>query len=91
MLSRVDLDTGKIADIVVREDGATAESWRLTRDAKRALVIRDILTDAKRAAIFVVDLATGKEQQLTEYAYDLDRPDRMPDGRIVFNTPGLGT
>ena len=91
MLSRVDLDTGKVTDVIVREDGATAESWRLSRDAKTALVIRDILTDAKRAAIFVVDLATGEEQQLTEYAYDLDRPDWMPDGRIIFNTPGLGT
>jgi Tol biopolymer transport system component len=91
MLSRLDLDTGAMVDVVVREDGATAESWRLSPDAKRALVIRDILNDAKRAAIFVVDLATGDEQQLTDYAYDLDRPDWMPGGGVIFNTPGLAT
>lgn len=36
-----------------------------------------------------MDLATGDERQLTPYDYRLDRPDWMPDGRIVFNSPGL--
>ena len=90
MLSRFDLDTGVMADVVVREDGATAESWRLSPDGARALVVRDILADAKRAALFDVDLATGDERQLTPYDYQLDRPDWLPDGRIVFNSPGLG-
>ena len=90
MLSRLDLDSGEMVDVVVREDDATAENWRLSPDGKQAAFVRDILTDAKRAAIFVVDLATGKERQLTAYDYSLDRPDWMPDGRIVFNSPGLG-
>jgi Tol biopolymer transport system component len=90
MLSRLDLDTGRMVDVVVREDDATAENWRLSPDGTQAAFVRDILTDAKRAAVFVVDLATGVERQLTAYDYSVDRPDWMPDGRIVFNSPGLG-
>jgi Tol biopolymer transport system component len=90
MLSRLDLDTGVMADVVVREDGATAEAWRLSLDGSRALVNRDMLSDASQAAIFVVDLASGEERQLTPYDYSLDRADWMPDGRIVFNSPSLG-
>ena len=90
MLSRLDLDSGEMVDVVVREDDATAENWRLSPNGKQAAFVRDVLTDAKRAAIFVVDLATGRERQLTAYDYSLDRPDWMPDGRIVFNSPGLG-
>ena len=90
MLSRLDLDTGKVVDVVVREDSTTAENWRLSPDAKQAAFVRDILTDAERSAIFVVDLATGEERQLTPYDYSLDRPDWMPDGRILFNSPSLG-
>ena len=90
MLSRFDLDTGVMEDILVREDGPTAETWRLSPDGTQALFIRDILTDAKRAAIFVADLATGEERQLTPYDFSLDRPDWLPDGRIVFNSPSLG-
>ena len=81
---------GEMVDVVVREDGATAENWRLSPDAKQAAFVRDILTDRSGAAIFVVDLATGEERQLTPYDYSLDRPDWMPDGRIVFNSPSLG-
>jgi Tol biopolymer transport system component len=90
MLSRFDLDTKEIADVIVREDGRTAETWRLSPDGTQVLFIRDILTDAKRAAIFVADLATGEERQLTPYDFSLDRPDWLPDGRIVFNSPSLG-
>jgi Tol biopolymer transport system component len=90
MLSRLDLASGEMVDVVVREDGSAAENWRLSPDGKHAAFVRDILTDAKRAAIFVVDLATGDERQLTAYDYSPDRPDWMPDGRIVFNSPGLG-
>ena len=89
MLSRFDLDTREMTDVVVREDGPTAESWRLSPDGTQALFIRDILTDAKRAGVFVVDLATGEERQLTPYDFSLDRPDWMADGRIVFNSPSL--
>jgi len=89
MLSRFDIDTREMTDVVVRKGGPTAESWRLSPDGTQTLVIRDILTDTKRAAVFVVDLATGDERQLTPYDFQLDRPDWMPDGRIVFNSPGL--
>ena len=90
MLSRVDLATGEVIDVVVREDGATAENWRLSPDGTRALVVRDILTDSKGAALFSVELATGDERQLTPYDSSLDRPAWLPDGRIVFNSPSLG-
>ena len=90
MLSRLDLASGEMVDVVVREDDATAENWRLSPDGTQAAFVRDILTDAERAAVFVVDLATDKERQLTPYDFSLDRPDWMPDGRIVFNAPSLG-
>jgi Tol biopolymer transport system component len=80
-----------MTDVIVREDGATAESWRLSRDAKQALVVRAHRGDLQHAAVFVVDLGSGQEQQLTDYAYELDRPDWMPGGGVVFNSPGLGT
>ena len=90
MLSRLDLASGEMVDVVVREDDATAENWRLSPDGTQAAFVRDILTDSEGAAVFVVDLATDKERQLTPYDFSLDRPDWMPDGRIVFNAPSLG-
>jgi Tol biopolymer transport system component len=89
MLSRVDVATGAVTDIVVREDGYAAEQWRISPDGTRAAFTRgDLATDGP-SAVFVVDLASGEERRLTAFDWS-DNPDWLPDGRIVFSTPGLG-
>jgi Tol biopolymer transport system component len=90
MLSRLDLDTGVVTDVVVREDGQTAENWRLSPDGTEAAFTRAYIADDSHAAVFVVNLATGTERQLTPYAYSLDIPEWLPGGRILFNSPSLG-
>ena len=90
MLSRFDLGSGTLSDVVVRDDGFTAEEWRISPDGTRAAFTRAPLTEDEGAALFVVDLASGDERRLTTGELFVASPDWLPDGRIVFNAPPLG-
>ena len=91
MLSRFDVATGKMADVVVRKDGWVAEEWRISRDGTSAVFVGgDTSVDLTKTRVYLVDLDTDEQRALTDGATSPARPDWLPDGRIVFDAPGLG-
>jgi Tol biopolymer transport system component len=90
MFSRFDIATGKMADVVVRENGWIAEEWRISRDGTAAVFVGgDTSVDTKSRA-YIVNLDTNKQRALTNGDTSPARPDWLPDGRIVFDAPPLG-
>jgi Tol biopolymer transport system component len=87
---RLDLASGTVSDVLLREDGKTAEQPRLSPDGSQVAYTRyNPILASTGSAIFVSDLAGGEERQLTDWDLWAAYPDWAPDGTIVFNTRNL--
>ena len=91
-VGRLDIASGTVSDVLVREDGMTVVQPRLSPDGSQVAYTRwDEIDDPPTgSAIFVSDLAGGEERQLTEWDLWAAYPDWGPDGTIVFTTYDLG-
>lgn len=91
-VGRLDLASGTVADVLVREDGMTVVQPRLSPDGSQVVYTRwdEIDDPATGSAIFVADLAGGEERQLTDWDLWAAHPDWGPDGTIAFTTYDLG-
>lgn len=91
-VARYDLESGKVSVVLSRKDGMTAEQPRVSPDGGRVVYLRfrDVLDNAKGSAIFVCDLAGGREVRLTPWTMQAAYPDWSVDDVIVFHTYDLG-
>ena len=90
MLSRFDVATETMADVVVRKDGWVAEEWRVSRDLASAVFVGGDMSVDAMTRVYIVDLDTDMQLVLSKDEVSPARPDWLPDGRIVFDAPGLG-
>jgi Tol biopolymer transport system component len=92
-VARLDLATGEVDVVLTGQDGMTAEQARISPDETQLVYtrFRDPAEPLAGSAVFVTDLAGGRERRLTEFDAYGAYPDWSPDGtRIVFNTFDLG-
>lgn len=85
---RHDLTSGESAAVLTREDGMTVEQPRVSPDGKAVAYVRfrNITGPDPDAALFVADLETGEERQLTDWGLMPADPDWSVADRIAFNT-----
>jgi Tol biopolymer transport system component len=89
-LWRYRFDTGSAGPVITRHDRSIEES-RMSPDATKAVYVsyRNLESDAPDDALFVVDLATGHERRITDWATFAAYPDWSIDDVIAFNTRDL--
>ena len=91
-VGRLDLATDEVSVVLEREDGLSAEQPRISPDDSQLAYTRfkDEGFTTVGTAIFVANVAGGKERRLTDWELFGAYPDWSPDGAIVFNTRDLG-
>lgn len=91
MISRFDLRTQTLEPRYTRTTERSVDNPRISPDGTRAVYEGhpDIFGGPAGSALFVVDLATGEERQLTDWSLEATAPDWLTNDTIVFNTCGL--
>ena len=88
-VSRLDLATGRVRNLISRTDGSTLEQPRISPDGKHVAYVRfkDIFDDSAGSAIFVADLRSGRERRLTPWALFGAHPDWLSDSVVSSSIP----
>jgi Tol biopolymer transport system component len=91
-IAQVDVTTGETTTILRRTEGGTVEEPRLSPDGTQVAYMRvlDAVDSSQGSAIFVADVGSSEERQLTDWDGYGAYPDWTSDGRIVFTTYDLG-
>ncbi|HUG47805.1 MAG TPA: hypothetical protein VMP67_05275 [Candidatus Limnocylindria bacterium] len=84
---RYDLASAEAGPVLTREDGMLLEQTRLSPDGQQVVYVR--FRAELESAIFVADLATGKERRITDWNMLVAYPDWSVDDMIVLNTYDL--
>lgn len=92
-VARYDVETGDVSVVLSRTDGMTVEQPRVSPDGEHIVYLRfrDVLDNTKGSAIFVCDLAGGRERRLTPWRLQAAYPDWSVEDVLVFHTYDLGT
>jgi TolB protein len=91
-IARYDVATDRSSVVLTREDGMTVEEPRIAPDGRRVVYVRFRGEQAGEAqsALFVSDLAGGRERRLTPWSMQASYPDWSRDDVILFHTYDLG-
>jgi Tol biopolymer transport system component len=85
-IRRVDVATGLVTSVLAAEYPRTVEQPRLSPDGTRLAFVRFRLDqEVPDSALFVVDLESGNEAQLTDWPLMAFHPDWIDDDNLVLN------